>query len=95
MADAKYEAAVQRQMNEMAARMAGLRNAALNCAEYLEGIIRDDFDGGCSWPDVDGTHWCSKFCDTHGCAKSRSHQCRVAIAEADAGVPLGSKAVVS
>lgn len=81
MTDA-YERSVQEQFNADAARIGRLEAAARNCAEYLEAIVRDDFEDGCDWPDVDGTSWCSKLCDTHGCMKSRSSALRAALAAA-------------
>lgn len=62
-------------------RKEALAAAVLNCAEYLDEIIRDDFDGGCDWPNVDGTEWCSRFCEEHGCAKARSQQCHAALSQ--------------
>jgi hypothetical protein len=53
-----------------------LERAALDCAEYLEGIIADM--GKCP-VDSDDDGWCSKLCESYGCMKMRADHCRAAL----------------
>jgi hypothetical protein len=60
--------------------MASLKRAALDCAEYLEGIRADM--GEC--PEDSGDDgWCSKLCESYGCMKMRSDHCRAALSKAE------------
>lgn len=80
-------------MSNEAARIKRLEAAAIDCAEYMEAIIEDEFDGGCDWPDLDASEpgqWCSDLCKEFGCMKSRSHDCRAALAAAKEQQPLPS-----